>query len=89
MLKAINTKLLIAILAALAVIGGLLVRQNGIRKDQAAAAARTAAVLEQQQRQAAAEQKYREDEAKKVNQMHRSKNNMPDKQGGTWTHYIP
>ena len=43
MLKAINTKLLIAILAALAVIGGLLVRQNGIRKEQAAAAARTAA----------------------------------------------
>lgn len=89
MLKAINTKLLIAILAALAVIGGLLVRQNGIRKEQVAAALRTAAVLEQQQRQAAADQKYREDEAKQVDAIKRSRNNMPDKQGKTWTHYLP
>ena len=89
MLKAINTKLLIAILAALAVIGGLLVRQNGIRKEQAAAAARTAAVHEQQQRHPAADQKYREDEAKKVDQIKRSRNNMPDKQGKTWKTYIP
>ena len=89
MLKAINTKLLIAILAALTVIGGLLVRQNGIRKEQAAAAVRTAAVLEQQQRQAAADQKYREDEAKKVDTIWRSKSKMPANEQKIWNNYLP
>ncbi len=57
MLKAINTKILFAILATLTAIGGLLVHQNHVN---AAAAAKSAAILEQQQK--ATEQQKKHDE---------------------------
>lgn len=49
MLKAINTKILIGILAALTVIAGILVHIHQVDARNAAAAERTAAILKQQQ----------------------------------------
>lgn len=58
MLKAINTKILLGILAALTAIGALLVHQNHVNEQAAAAAARSAAVLEQQQKATDAQKKH-------------------------------
>jgi hypothetical protein len=52
MLKAINTKLPPAILAALAAIGGSVAYQRHVTEKTAAAAATGAAILQQQQRDA-------------------------------------
>ncbi len=52
MLKAINTKLLIAVLAALTAIGALLVHNNRVNEKAAADAAKAAAILQQQQKAA-------------------------------------
>ena len=60
MLKAINTKILLGILAALTAIGGLLVHQDHLREQQAADAARVRAILEQQQKEAEAQKKHNE-----------------------------
>lgn len=87
MLKAINTKILLGILAALTAIGVLLVHQNHVN-EQAAAAARSAAVLEQQQKATDAQKKHdaefwREVEANK-------KKHSSDIGGGSSTNsYIP
>ena len=57
MLKLINTKVLIAILAALIAIAGLLFHQHEVSDRNARAAAKAAAVLAQQQREAEARAK--------------------------------
>lgn len=58
MLKAINTKILLGILAALTAIGAMLVHQNHVNEQATAAAARSAAVLEQQQKDTDAQEKH-------------------------------
>lgn len=82
MLNAINTKLLIAILAALAAIGSAVVYQ---RHEQAKATA----ILLQQQREAE-EQKAR-DEAfrKRVEQDRARHNSAAIHEGKTWKTYVP
>jgi len=49
MLKLVNTKILLAILAALSALGGAVAYQRHETEKAAAAAPRTAAILEQQQ----------------------------------------
>jgi Flp pilus assembly protein TadG len=61
MLKAINTKILLAILSALTAIGGALTYQRHEAAKAAAVAARAAAILQQQQKEA--EERRDEDEA--------------------------
>ena len=51
MLKAINAKILLAILAALTLIGGLLVHQNHVSERAAANAAKATQILQQQQKE--------------------------------------
>ena len=82
MLKLLNTKLLIAILATLAVIASGAIYQ----KRQAAKAA---AILELQQREA--ERQRKEDEAfrEKVNEDKKRHNSAASKEGKTWKSYIP
>jgi hypothetical protein len=89
MLKLINTKILLAILAALTAIGGALVYQRHETEKAAAAAARAAAILQQQQKQAE-EQKAR-DEAfrKRVEANKRKHNSAAAKEGKTWKTYVP
>ena len=61
MLKLINTKILLAILAALSALGGAVAYQRHETEKAAAAAAKAAAILEQQQKDA--EEQRERDEA--------------------------
>jgi len=82
MLKAINTKILIAILATLTAIGSAVIYQS---HD----AHKAAAILEQQQHDT--EERNKEDEAfrKKVEQDKKRHNSAAGNEGKTWKSYIP
>ncbi len=82
MLKLLNTKLLIAILAVLATIASAALYQRH-------EAAKAATILEQQQRDA--EQRVQEDEAfrKKVEQDRKRHDSAAGNEGKTWKSYIP
>jgi cell division protein FtsL len=82
MLKLINTKLLIAILAALGVIASAAIYQNH-------QTAKATAILEQQQKDA--EQRKQEDEAfrKKVEDNKKRHSSAAGNEGKTWKNYIP
>lgn len=82
MLKLLNTKLLIAILAVLATIASAAIYQRH-------EAAKAAAILEYQQRDA--EQRKHEDKAfrKKVEADKKRHNSAAGNEGKTWKSYIP
>ena len=82
MLKAINTKILLAILAALTAIGSAAIYQSH-------EAHKAAAMLQQQQHDA--EERNKEDEAfrKKVEQDKKRHNSAAGNEGKTWKSYIP
>ena len=93
MLQAINTKLLIAILAALAAISTYLVHEHNVSQKAAAEAARTAAILRQQEAERKAEaDAHRQQEqaelqkAEQEKRKHSSNNKATHK---TWQTYIP
>ncbi len=89
MLKAINTKILLAILAALTAIGGALTYQRHEAAKAAAAAAKAAAILQQQQKEA--EERKAEDEAfrQRVEADKKMHNSSAAHEGKTWQKYIP
>ena len=82
MLKAINTKLLLAILAALTAIGSAAIYHSY-------EAHKAAAILQQQQHDA--EERKKEDEAfrRKVEQDKKRHNSAAGNEGKTWKSYIP
>jgi Tfp pilus assembly protein PilE len=82
MLKLLNTKLLIAILAVLATIASAAIYQRH-------EAAKAAAILEQRKRDA--EVRKQEDEAfrKKVEADKKKQNSAAGNEGKTWKSYIP
>jgi Tfp pilus assembly protein PilE len=82
MLKLLNTKLLIAILAVLAAIASAAIYQRH-------ETAKAAAILEQQQRDA--NERKQEDEAfrKKVEADKQKHNSAAGNEGKTWKSYIP
>ena len=89
MLKAINTKLLLAILAALTAIGGALTYQRHEAAQAAAAAAKAAAILQQQEKEA--EERKAEDETfrERVEVDKKRHNSAAAHEGKTWQKYIP
>jgi len=89
MLNAINTKLLIAILAVLTAIGSAVIYQRHESAKAAAAAAKAAAILQQQQKEAE-EQKER-DQAfhKQVEQNKARHNSAAAHEDKTWKTYLP
>ncbi len=89
MLKAVNTKILLSILAALTAIGGALTYQRHEAAKAAAAAAKAAAILQQQQKEA--EDRKAEDEAfrKRVETAKKKHNYAAANEGKTWQKYIP
>ena len=89
MLKMINTKLLIAILAALTVFAGLLVRQHEVSERNAAAAAKTAAILAQQQHDAEVQKKHNQDFMDSVTAQKKKSNSMPARESKGWQTYVP
>ncbi len=89
MLNAINTKLLIAILAALTVIGSAVLYQRHESAKAAAAAAKAAAILQQQQKEAE-EQKARDEAFRKQVEQNRARHNSAAAhEGKTWKTYLP
>lgn len=82
MLKLLNTKLLIAILAALGVLASAAIYQSH-------QAAKAAAILEQQQRET--EQRKQQDDAlrKRVEDIKKRHNFAAGNEGKTWKSYIP
>jgi type II secretory pathway pseudopilin PulG len=87
--SAINTKLLVAILAALGTIAALLVHQQIEAEKTAKAAAQAAAILKQQQEAEQKRQKAYEEFTAKVNAEKRRNSKMPANQGKTWRTYLP
>jgi hypothetical protein len=89
MLNLINTKLLIAILAALTVIGSAVLYQRHESAKAAAAAQKDAVILQQQQREA--EEQKASDQAfrKQVEQDRASHNAVAAHEGKTWKTYLP
>ena len=82
MLKAINTKILLAILAALTAIGSAVIYQSH-------EAHKAAAILQQQQH--GTEERNKEDKAfrKKVEQDKKRHNSAAANEGKTWRTYVP
>jgi hypothetical protein len=89
MLKVINTKILLAILAALTAIGGALTYQRHEAAKAAAVAAKAAALLQQPQKEA--EERKAEDEAfrRRVEADKRKHNPAAANESKTWQKYIP
>lgn len=89
MLSAINTKILIAILAVLTAIGALVVHNNRVNEKAAADAARAAAILQQQQKAAEDAKKANEETAKHIKEIQK-KHSSYDRDGSkTITTYMP
>ena len=89
MLKVINTKVLIAILAALTAIAGLLVRQHEVSERNAAAAAKAAAILQQQQLDAEAQKKAYQESIDRIAKIKKQQNLNPGHESKGWQTYIP
>jgi hypothetical protein len=88
MLKAINTKILLAILATLTAIGALLVHNSRVNAKAAADAAKAAAILQEQQKATDAQKKEDAEFWKKVEQKKkRSKAYAGD--GSKTNSYVP
>jgi cell division protein FtsL len=82
MLKAINTKILLAILAALTAIGSAVIYQSH-------EAHKAAAILQQQQHDAEERTKADEEFRKKVGQDKKRHNSAAGNEGKAWKSYIP
>lgn len=88
MLKAINTKILIGILAALTAIAGLFIHQNQVNERKAADAAKVRMILEQQQRDADAAKKE-DEQMRKTVEANKKKHSNYDSNGSKMDSYIP
>ena len=93
MFQAINTKLLIAILAALGAITALLVHERNASERAANEAAKTRAILQQQEmeRRAEADAHKREEDAvaRKAEEEKKKKNSNYRAKSKTWRTYVP
>jgi len=93
MLQAINTKLLIAILAALGAITALLIHEHNASERAAADAAKTRAILQQQEAESKAEaeaHKREEDAVMRKAEEEKKKNNSNYRaKSKTWRTYVP
>ena len=89
MLKLINTKILLAILAVVVAIGAYLVHEHDLNVQAAASAAKAAALLQQQRDDADAAKKHDAELWEQVRKHRQEYNAMPANSSKTWTHYLP
>lgn len=89
MLKIINTKVLIAILAVLTAIAGLLVHQHEVSERNAAAAAKAAATLEQQQKGAEAAKQHDQQLREDIQRLRKQNNVNHAHESKGWQTYVP
>jgi len=89
MLQAINTKILLAILAAVAVIGSLVAYQETTTKQAAEASTRAAKAVEQEQQTRQKQEQMDRDFTAKVNERKKKQNNNATDTHKTWSTYVP
>ena len=89
MLKLINTKILLAILAAVMAIGGFLYHEHEVNLRAAQAAARAAALLQQQRDDAEAAKKHDAETWDFVRKQRQKNDTNPANGSKTWTTYVP
>lgn len=89
MLKLLNTKILLAILAAVLALGAYAAREHELHQRAAAAAAQAAALLQQQHDAAEAARKHDEELRTFIEKQHRTHDMSPARGSKTWTTYIP
>ena len=89
MLKMINAKVLIAILAVLTAIAGLLVHQHQVSERNAAAAAQAAAILAQQQRDAEAAKKADQQMRENIQRLRKQHDSNHTNESKGWQTYVP
>ena len=89
MLNAINTKILLAILAALTVIGSAVLYQRDQTEKAAAAASKAAEILQQQQNEAEKQKERDEAFSIQVETDKKRHNSAAAHEGKTWKTYIP
>lgn len=89
MLNAINTKLLLAILAVLTAIGSAVIYHRHESAKAAAAAAKAAAILLQQQKEAEEQKEHDEAFRKQVEQDKARHNSAAAHEDKTWKTYLP
>ena len=89
MLKLINTKILLAILAALVAIGSAAIYQSHEAHKAADDAAKAAEILQHQQHDADEQRKHEEAFRKQVEQDKKRHNSAAANEGKTWKTYIP
>lgn len=89
MLKVINTKVLIAILAVLTAIAGLMVHQHEVSERNAAAAANAAAISAQQQRDAEAAQKADQQMRENIQRLRKQHDSNHANESKSWQTYVP
>jgi Flp pilus assembly protein TadG len=89
MLKLLNTKILLALLAVSLTTGGYLYHEHEVNVRAADAAAKAAAILEQQQAADAAAKKNDAETWEFVRKQHQKNNVNPVNGSKAWTHYLP
>lgn len=89
MLKVLNTKILIAILAVLTAIAGAVVYQKEQAKKAADAAAKAAAILQQQQDEAEAQKRHAMEFQKQVEEKKKASKAFNKGGSKTWQNYVP
>lgn len=89
MLKLINIKILLAILAAVAAIGTFLYHEHEVNVRAADAAAKAAAILQQQKDAEDAAKKHDAETWEFVRKQHQKNNVSPVNGSKAWTHYLP
>ncbi len=87
MLKALQTKILLAILAALLAIAGYLVHERSVNERAAAAAAQAAALLQQQQNESDAARQHDAETWKFVHGQRQKNSENPV--NGSKLHHLP
>ena len=87
MLNAINTKILVAILAAVTAIGALLVHNHNVNEKAAADAAKAAAILQEQQKATDAQKKHDQEFWKDVERRKKQSHYAGD--GSKTNSYLP
>ena len=88
MLKLLNTKILLAMLAAVLLIGAYMVHENSINQQAADAATKSAALLQKQQDAEDAAKKYNDELLEGIQKAQQKSNAMPTN-GSNSNHYIP
>ena len=89
MLKLINTKILLAILAAVTALGAFMYHMHEVNARAAESAARAASLLQKQQDDAEAVKKANAETWRQVEQNRKRHDSTIGSGSKTWQHYIP